>query len=446
MSENEFLRIRPARQLSGTVFLPGDKSLSHRALLLASLADGTSRVRNCLSASVSEAMIDCLRGLGTTIVEEESGNTNGAADLLITGKGFGGLTPPSEPLYCRGSATTMRLLAGILAAQPFVSTLDGNDRLRMRPMDRVVEPLRKKGAAIESHNGNAPLTFHASSLIPSEHVLTVASAQVKSALLLAGLFTDGPTTVIEPHKSRDHTERMLRRLGVNVLEQEDPEGRHVVTISRGVNGIPPLDLDLPSDPSSAAFLVVAGLIVPEAELHVPRVCLNPGRAGLFEVLKSMSARLDVDSPTESNGEPTGNLTVRSSRLTGTEISGSVVTRMIDEFPIFAVAATQAHGLTVVSNAQELRLKESDRITALAEELNKMGAGIETKADGFAIRGPVKLKGGAVDARGDHRLAMSLAVAGLVADGETVIRGWKILGDSFPDFPQTLRRLGADVQW
>jgi 3-phosphoshikimate 1-carboxyvinyltransferase len=445
MSESEFLRIRPAQRLSGTVFLPGDKSISHRALLLSALADGTSLIRNCLLAGVTEAMLDCLKGLGAYITEIP-GETSGAADLMITGSGFRNLTPPSEPLYCRGSATTMRLLAGILAAQPFESTLDGNDRLRMRPMDRVVDPLRLKGASIKTQNGNAPLTFFPCKLVPSEHILAVASAQVKSALLLAGLFTDGPTRVVEPHRSRDHTERMLRGLGVDVQEWEDPQGRHVAEVSTGVSSLPPLDLDLPSDPSSAAFLIVAGLIVPEAELRLPSVCLNPARTGLFNVLESMAGKIDVGSVSASNGEPVGNLTIRPCRLTGTDVSGALVTRMIDEFPILAVAATQAHGLTVVSDAQELRLKESDRITALAEELNKMGAGIEPKPDGFTIRGPVALKGAIVDARGDHRLAMSLAVAGLVAEGETVIRGWKVLADSFPDFPQTLVRLGANARW
>ncbi len=445
MSEGKFLRIRPAQRLSGTVFLPGDKSISHRALLLSALADGTSSIRNCLLAGVTEAMLDCLKGLGANIIRTPR-DIGGAADLTITGRGFGSLTSPLAPLYCRGSATTMRLLAGILAAQPFESTLDGNDRLRLRPMDRVVEPLRLKGASIKTQNGNAPLTFFPANLAPSEHVLKVASAQVKSALLLAGLFTDGPTRVAEPHRSRDHTERMLRGLGVDVQEWEDPQGHHVAEVSTGVSSLPPLDLDLPSDPSSAAFLIVAGLIAPEGELQIPKVCLNPSRTGLFNVLESMAATIDVGAVTSSNGEPVGSIIIRPCKLVGTDIRGAVVTSMIDEFPIFAVAATQAHGLTVVSDAQELRLKESDRITALAEELNKMGAGIEPKADGFTIRGPVKLKGALVDARGDHRLAMSLAVAGLVAEGETVIRGWEALADSFPDFPQTLVRLGANVRW
>jgi len=313
-------------------------------------------------------------------------------------------------------------------------------------MDRVVEPLRKKGARVEARDGNAPLTFFPSVLKSSEHVLPVASAQVKSALLLAGLFCQGPTTVIEPHISRDHTERMFRNLGISVEQSEDDRGRHVVRLSGGVTGLPPMDLDLASDPSSAAFLTVAGLLIPGSLIRIPNLCLNPGRTGLFEVLQSMGAALHIVIESDSIGEPVGTVTVRGSRLRGAEINGLAVTRMIDEFPILAVAATQASGVTVVRDAQELRLKESDRIQGLAEELNKMGACIETLPDGFAIRGPSALHGAVVNARGDHRLGMSLAVAGLVAEGETRIQGWEVIRDTFPDLPQVLKRLGANVEW
>jgi 3-phosphoshikimate 1-carboxyvinyltransferase len=313
-------------------------------------------------------------------------------------------------------------------------------------MDRVVEPLRAKGARIETNKGNAPLTFFPAVLKPSGHVLPVASAQVKSALLLAGLFADGPTTVIEPHKSRDHTERMLRGLGVPVTESEDSPGRNRVTISGAVASLPPLDVKLPSDPSSAAFLVTAGLLVPDSSIEVTNLCLNPGRTGLFEVLRSMGGDLRVNSASESNGEPTGTIVVGSGSLRGTTIQGSLVVRMIDEFPILAVAATQASGTTTVRDAGELRVKESDRIENLAEELNKMGANIETLPDGFVLNGPSKLTGTVVNGRGDHRLAMSLAVAGLIAEGETVIEGWESINDSFPEFPHILKRLGAYVQW
>lgn len=442
---NELLKIRRSESLSGSITLPGDKSLSHRALLLAALADGTSHIRNCLKAGVTEAMIECLHSLGVAL-EVENSACAGSADLSVTSKGMSGLARPAKPLYCRGSATTLRLLAGVLAAQKFESTLDGNDRLRMRPMDRIVEPLKQKGAVIQSANGNAPLSFFPASLNPSEHVLSVASAQVKSALLLSGLFTKGKTLVFEPHKSRDHTERMLRILGVPISEWEEPKKGFAAEVSGPVERIPPLDLKLPSDPSSAAFLIVAGLIVHDAQLHLQDVCLNPHRTGLLDVLISMGADLRIGSSPDVHGEPTGNISVRNSRLAATEIRGDTVTRMIDEFPIFAVAATQATGITVISDARELRLKESDRITAVAEELTKMGAIIDTKPDGLIIHGPVSLKGADVDARGDHRLAMSLAVAGLAAQGETSIRGWRVLEDSFPHFPEMLRNLGADVRW
>lgn len=447
MADSKPLRIRPARRLRGTVSLPGDKSLSHRALLISSLGAGVSRIRNCAMAGVTLAMIECLQTLGVQITEENKPNRQaGAADLLITGKDMAGFTTPSRPLNCQGSATTMRLMAGILSGQTFQSTLDGNPRLRTRPMDRVVEPLRAKGAIIETDKGNAPLTFSPSLLQPSEHVLPVASAQVKSALLLAGLFTDGPTTVIEPHKSRDHTERMLRGLGVPITESDDPDGCHRVTVSGAVASLPPLDVQLPSDPSSAAFLVVAGVLIPDSNIEVTNLCLNPGRTGLFEVLRSMGGDLRVNGASESNGEPTGTIAVGPGSLRGATIQGSLVVRMIDEFPILAVAATQARGTTTVRDAEELRVKESDRIESLAEELNKMGAAIETMPDGFALNGPVKLTGAVVNARGDHRLAMSLAVAGLIADGETIIEGWESINDSFPEFPRILKQLGADVQW
>jgi 3-phosphoshikimate 1-carboxyvinyltransferase len=449
MDDASDLRIRCSSRLRGTVALPGDKSLSHRALLLAALAEGPSRIGNCLTAGVTDAMIDCLRELGARIEVQGFATAlpAGAGEVAIRGKGLRGFAQPTRPLDCRGSATTMRLLAGVLAGQPFPSTLDGNDRLRERPMDRVVEPLTEKGARISSNRGCAPLLFSPSSLIPSSHSLSVASAQVKSALLLAGLFCKGTTEVSEPHTSRDHTERMLRQLGVEIEERIDPEGRHVVVMHDGVPSLPPFEVDLLSDPSSAAFLLVAGALVPGSEIEIPQVCVNPGRIGLIQVLGEMGASLRIDPSQNLVGsEPAADLHVRSGDLSAVTVEGSVVTSMIDEFPIFAVAATQAGGATVVKDAGELRVKESDRIQALCEELSKLGARIEPKPDGFVVHGPVQLKGATVSGRGDHRLAMSLAVAGLVADGETVVEGWRVIEDSFPGFPDLLKGLGADVSW
>lgn len=448
MRAGQYLRIKPAPRLEGTVLLPGDKSLSHRALLLASAGTGESVVENCLHAGVTTAMMDCLQdlGVGIAVTDASEDEPKGSARVVIQGRGMKGFMPPQRPLNCRGSATTMRLMAGILTGQPFESTLDGNERLRARPMDRIVEPLREKGAEIRTTNGNAPLTFFPSVLQPSSHVLRVASAQVKSALLFAGLFVKGPTTVSEPHTSRDHTERMLRTLGVNLEEWHDRSGRHAVRIHEGVSHLPPMHLRLPSDPSSAAFVVVSGLIVPEARITIPNVCVNPGRIGLLTVLQSMGANVRMEETETKGAEPTASIQVRSGPLQQITVQGGAVPAMIDEFPIFAVAATQANGKTVVKDAQELRLKESDRIQAVSEELTKLGAHIEPKDDGFVVHGPVKLTGALVNGRGDHRLAMSLAVAGLVAEGETVIEGWEIMNESFPDFPQVLRRLGAEVSW
>jgi 3-phosphoshikimate 1-carboxyvinyltransferase len=311
-------------------------------------------------------------------------------------------------------------------------------------MDRIVEPLRAKGAHVETADGNAPLVFSPRPLQSSKHVLSVASAQVKSALLLAGLYSDGPTMVVEPHPSRDHTERLLISLGAPLEHGKDSHGHAVILYPDGFT-LPTLNLKLPSDPSSAAFLLVAGLLVPDCAIEISDVCLNPGRIGLFEVLDSMNAHIKVSAESERNGEPTGTLSVRSSAFKGATVGGVLVTRMIDEFPILAVAATQAEGTTIVRDAKELRFKETDRIETLAAELGKMGAVMETRPDGFRIRGPVQLKGAVVNGRGDHRIAMSLAIAGLVAKGETVIEGWEIIRESFPEFPNVLRQLGVDLE-
>ncbi len=449
MHTGRYLKVRPAAKLEGIVKLPGDKSLSHRALLLASLAEGDSTVENCLYAGVTEAMMECLRdlGVGIDVGVPLPGEAKGAATVRIRGCGMRGFKEPEHPLDCRGSATTMRLVAGILSGQPIQSTLDGNDRLRARPMDRIVEPLRAKGAEIRTTVGNAPLSFFPSELKPSSHVLKVASAQVKSALLFAGLFVDGPTTVSEPHTSRDHTERMLRKLGVHLEERQNQDGSHVVRIRQGMHRLPAMKVRLPSDPSSAAFIIVSGLIVPESNITIPDVCVNPGRIGLLSVLEAMGAEIRIHKePVGDGDEPVASIEVRSGPLLNVTVQGHRVPAMIDEFPIFAVAATQAKGTTTVKDAAELRLKESDRIQAVTEELTKLGAEIEPREDGFVVYGPTRLKGAVVNGRGDHRLAMSLAVAGLAAEGETVIEGWEVMNDSFPEFPLVLRRLGAEVSW
>lgn len=406
--------------------MPGDKSISHRALLHAALSPGDSHIRNCLRAGVTEAMIGCLRQLGVA-VEEESGA------LHITG---GAWRPPAAPLDCRNSGATIRMLLGALAGQPFTLTLTGTPRLQQRPMGRVARPLRLMGAQIEGDH--APLTVSGGRLRGIEYTSEVASAQVKAAVLLAALQAEGPTTLHQPGPARDHSERMLRALGVNVQSTG-----HSVTLAPG-GALPPTDLTVPGDFSSAAFLMAAAAIVPGSEVRLPAVGLNPTRTGLLDALREMGADISVENRSEVGGEPVGDLVVRHAALRATEIAGERVVRMIDEFPAFAVVATQATGRTVVHDAAELRVKESDRIAAVAAELRRLGATVEEFPDGFAIAGPQQLRGATVDSHGDHRLAMALAVAGLVADPMTVVENAGAVDESFPDFVGVLSSLGAPV--
>jgi len=426
------LRVRQARALRGQIKIPGDKSISHRALLLGSLAHGTSRVRGWLSAGVTQAMLRCVQHLGIPV--DLRPVEIGSAELTIHGDGLRGWRTPHQPLNCGGSATTMRLLAGALAGQPFTAILDGSPRLRQRPMARVVDPLRQMGARIETRNGKAPLTITGGALRPIDYSLPVASAQVKSAILLAGLFARGPTTVREPGPARDHTERMLSAMGANLRIRGS-----VITLTPRET-LAPLDLEVLADFSSAAFFLVAGSLVPGSEIAMEGVGLNPTRTGMLEVLSTMGADIALENERTVSGEPAGDILVRWSELRAAEIGGPLVVRMIDEFPALAIAATQAHGETVVRDAEELRVKESDRIAAIVEELRKLGAEIEERADGFVARGPTPLRGAMVDSHGDHRLAMALAVAGLIADGETVIKGAECIEESFPGFGNILTNL------
>jgi len=426
------LKVRQARRLRGSIQVPGDKSISHRALLLGALADGTSRARGWLVAGVTQAMLRCVRGVGVAVDLQPTGTA--LADLTVHGGGLRGWQAPRRPLDCEGSATTMRLLAGALAGQRFTSILDGSPCLRQRPMGRIVGPLRRMGARIETVRGNAPLTITGGDLQPIDYPLPVSSAQVKSAILLAGLFAQGPTIVREPGPARDHTERMLCAMGADLCV----DGLAIRLTPGEV--LTPTDINTPGDFSSAAFFVVAGCLVPGSEVLIEGVGLNPRRTGVLEVLWAMGADIGVENERTMGSEPVGDLLVRWSELRATEVSGPLVVRMIDEFPVLAVAATRAQGETVVCDAVELRVKESDRIAAIVGELRKLGAQIEERADGFVVQGPTPLWGAVVDSHADHRLAMALAVAGLIAKGETVIRGGECIEDSFPGFEDTLRGL------
>ncbi len=422
--------VSPPVALHGTARVPGDKSISHRALMLGSLAAGKSHVSGFLPSGDCTATIGCMRALGVTIERHDE------TTLTVHGQGLRGLSPPGAPLDCVRSGTTMRLLAGLLAGQRFESTLTGDLQLRRRPMRRVTEPLRRMGAQIEDQDGHGPLHVMGSALHGCVLELNVASAQVKSALLLAGLYADGPTVVRQCGPARDHTELMLAAMGADV----EIDGLEVTIRPVGRAALTPLTLHVPGDFSSAAYLLVAATLVSGSEVTIQEVGINPSRTGLLDVLGEMGARIEQLGPHDSGGEPVADLLVRAAPLHGATIAGDTVVRMIDEFPVLAVAATQAGGTTVVRDAAELRVKETDRIATVVSELSKMGAQIQPQADGFLVHGPTALRGAVVDSHGDHRLGMALVVAALVAEGETTVQGTDCIADSFPGFRDVLQGL------
>jgi 3-phosphoshikimate 1-carboxyvinyltransferase len=437
------LTVHPGQPLRGEVTLPGDKSLSHRAALFAGMALGESRAENFLVSGVTDAMLRALTALGVTW--QLDGTT-----LTVQGKGLSGWQPPSGPIHCGNSATTLRLLAGALAAAGIPAVLDGSPGLRKRPMDRIVEPLRRMGVAIEaSQGGGAPLTLagrtRGSRLTPVEYTQPVASAQVKTCLLLAALAADGPSTLIEPELSRDHSERMLASQGAGIQSFATPGGP-AVRVTPPAGELAPLHMNIPGDFSAAAFLLVAAAIVPGSEVLLRNIGLNPTRIGLLITLQEMGAAIEVLNPRLASGEPAGDLRVCHSRLHGVTVQGARVVEMIDEFPAFAAAAAFAEGRTEVREAEELRYKESDRIAAVCSELRAQGAAIEEKPDGFIITGSGSVAGGSpVDPHGDHRLAMSLAVLGLASQRGLAVHSAEIMRESFPEFVDALQSLGAQAE-
>lgn len=423
-------RIRPVKTLHGEVRVPGDKSISHRAVMFGALARGETTIENFLFGEDCLSTVRLVRALGVEVSLEDG-------RAVVQSGGMDALQEPADVLDAGNSGTTMRLMAGILAGCPFFSVITGDASLRGRPMGRVIKPLAAMGARITGRRDNtcAPLAIRGGGLRAVEYMSPVASAQVKSAVLLAGLFCEGRTVVIEPARSRDHTERLLRHLGARV----EMEGERVAVWGRPV--LQATKITVPGDISSAMFFLVAGLVVPEAEIYLPGTGVNPTRTGALHILKQMGADIVFMNEREVNGEPVADIRVRSSRLTGTEIGGDIIPHLIDEIPVLAVAAALAEGETVVRDAGELRHKETDRIAAVVDLLGRMGANIEERADGFVIRGVRQLHGAAIDSRGDHRIAMAAAVAGLVAGGETVIRGAECASISYPSFFDTLNRLG-----
>jgi len=439
------LIVQPGNPLRGTVNVSGDKSLSHRAMLFAALAEGESHISNFLLSGVTRVMLEALGTLG--IKWRIDGR-----ELIIHGCGINGLKTPSLPINCGNSATTMRLLAGALAASGVPVVLDGSPGLRRRPMSRIVAPLRRMGVKIDTAEGGvAPLTIagrdRAQSLIPLNETLPVASAQVKSCLLLAALSAAGESVIREPGPSRDHTERMLSSMGVCV-EKFKVEERGTVSYETRIQPLrkplSPLVMNLPGDISAAAFLIVAALITPGSEIYISGVGINPTRTGIIEALQKMGGDIRILNQSLQAGEPVGDIMVRFSPLSGIDVFGPLVVRMIDEFSVFGVAAAYANGKTNVRDASELRVKESDRILTLREELSKLKVDITEADDGFSVNGGNLPCGGMVRAHGDHRLAMALAVLGLGAKAKVCVEGAEIIHESFPEFVHCLKSLGADV--
>jgi 3-phosphoshikimate 1-carboxyvinyltransferase len=423
--------IIPGGALRGELRPPPDKSITHRAVILSALATGPSRIVHPLEADDCRRTAEAFRSLGVLV------ETDGRNDWIIVGHGLYGLREPDGgTIYCGNSGTTMRLLSGVLAGQPFETKLMGDHSLSQRPMARIVEPLTKMGAGISARDGQyAPL--HIQGRRPLQGLSwdsSVASAQVKSCLLLAGLYAEGVTTVREPERSRDHSERMLAAAGVKL-----DMGEKSVSI-RGGQTLNAMEWVVPSDISSAAFFIIGALLAPGSELLLRNVNVNPTRDGILEVLRKMGADVRLEDMRSVAGEPLADIVVKSSNLKATRIGADVMPRLIDEVPVLAVAATQAQGVTEITGAQELRVKESDRLKLVADQLNKMGAEIEELPDGLRIEGPTPLKGASVDSHTDHRLAMSFAVAGLVARGETTILNADAVDISFPTFWSDLEKL------
>jgi 3-phosphoshikimate 1-carboxyvinyltransferase len=430
------ITITPGHSLTGDCSVPGDKSISHRAVMFGSIAEGETRIRNFLAGGDCQSTVQVMRALGVEI------DVTTPTDLVVAGRGIDGLQEPSDVLDCGNSGTTIRLLLGLLSGQKFASFLTGTAQIRRRPMGRVVRPLRGMGADILGRqNGDyAPLGIRPARLRGVEYDMPVASAQVKSCVVLAGLYSQGLTVVREPGPARDHTERMLAAMGAPVYVY----GRKV-TSERPEGPLAPLDITVPGDLSSAAFLLAAGAIVQGSRITIRDVGVNPTRTGIVEALQAMGAQILYHNPRTEGGEPVADIEVCAGELHGTTFGGEQIVTMIDELPVLAVAATQAQGRTIVRDAGELRVKETDRIATTVGELRKMGAKIEPTSDGFVIDGPTQLTGAPVESHGDHRLAMAMTVAGLVAQKTSVVYGSEVTADSFPGFEVTLQALGARLQ-
>lgn len=430
-------KVRQGRLINGTIPIPGDKSISHRAMMLAGLADGTATVEGFLPSEDCLASMQAMRSLGVRIEPDAASDEGFGATRYQVHGCHRQLQSPPGPIDCGNSGTTMRLLSGILAGQPFTSELHGDASLSRRPMNRIVTPLTQMQGHVETlgNGGCPPLRIHGKTLQPITYTLPVASAQVKSAILLAGLFAQGTTTVIQPVKTRDHTERMLRYFGVQLGIEGD-----AISIAGGQT-IQAHDFQVPGDISSAAFWLVAAAAQNGSTLTIRQTGLNPSRTGILDVLTRMGAAIHIkESPTGEACEPVGDLMVKGQGLRGTVIGGEEIPNIIDELPILAVAGALADGATVIRDAQELKVKETDRIHAVVTNLRAMGAAVEETPDGMIIQGGNALHGAALQSFGDHRIAMAFSIAGLFAEGETRIDDTACIKTSYPGFENTLQSL------
>jgi 3-phosphoshikimate 1-carboxyvinyltransferase len=424
------LVLEKVNKLKGNIFVPGDKSISHRSLILGSISRGETRVYNLLNSLDCLKTLECMQSLGAKIELDEGNSAN------IKGKGLYGLQESKVILDVGNSGTTIRLLTGLLSGQNFYSVLNGDNSIRKRPMKRVVQPLRLMGADIWGREDGhfAPLSIKGSQLNSFQYTLPVASAQVKSALLLASLYTTGETVISEPLSTRDHTERMLETMQGDI-KISPPEIK-----IKGETELRGTDIFIPGDISSAAYFIAAANILRDSQIIIQQVGVNPTRTGVIEILKKMGTKIDILNYQIKSNEPRADLKIEYSELKGIEIKEKMVPFLIDELPLIAVVATQAQGKTLVRGARELRVKESDRIKSIVSELKKMGADIEEEEDGFTVNGPTRLHGAVCESYNDHRIAMSLAVAALLAEGKTVIRNSECIDISFPGFEKTLEKM------
>lgn len=428
------IKIHPAAGLTGSVSIPGDKSISHRALMFASLAQGESVLENLLLGHDCMATLSVMRSLGVHIAYEHG-------QWRVHGRGRNGFIEPSCILDCKNSGTTIRLLAGLLSSMPFMSILDGTDQIKMRPMGRVIEPLLAMGANIHGrkHNSLAPLVVLPGALKDFDHVLNVPSAQVKSALLLAGLFGHG-ATIRSIGATRDHTEKLLVYMGAQVQTHHD-----YVRIEPLKGELKPVTMNIPGDMSSAAFLLVAGVLLARDTVVLKDVGINQTRTGIVDALNMMGASIEFINPRVVGNEPVADISIAKSSLKGAEFGGEHIVRMIDEIPILALAATQAHGKTIIRDAEELKVKESNRIARTVQSLRSLGAQIEETNDGMIIHGKCDLHGTTVSSFGDHRIALFMSIAGLMSKSPITITNADVIDDSFPGFLATLDELGANVE-